>query len=120
MIQRSHHDQRDDGNQPVLPGTVLLASRPACHIIDSRRIQGKSDRKYYCTSDQRREKSPDLLDEDPHDNSYDTAHDLSAQDRRHIKVSRDRLHCGYIGEADAHDDWKARPKGDGAVLDQRK
>ena len=120
MIQCSHHDQRDDGDQPVLPGTILLTPRASCHIVYGRRIQGKTDCEYHRAGDQRWKKPPDLLDKNSHDDRNDTACNLRPQDRRHIKIPCDGLHGRHISETDAHNDRKSGPQGNRPVLDQRK
>ena len=111
MVQSRHNRQGKKRHQPVLPGTVVLASCSSCHIVYSGGIQGKTNGKYYRSRDQRREEHPDLPDKKPHYKCYDSANDLGSENRRNSISFSYGLHTGYVGEADTHDHGKSGTDG---------
>ena len=60
-----------------------------------------------CDILQRREKYPNLLDQQTHNNCYDTTNNLRTHDCCYSIRFRYRLHTWHVSKADTHDNRQA-------------
>ena len=107
MIQEGNHGQGKEGNRPVFQGTVIGASRAACHVIDGGGIEGKADGEYYRTGDKGWEEFADLADGQSHQDGHHTAYNLGAQYGADTIAFSNGLHTGHVSKGYAQDNGQA-------------
>ena len=76
--------------------SVISTGCATCHVIDSSRIQRKSNRKYNGSCYQRWKYFSDLINKKSNDHRNDTTDDLCSKYRRNTCICRNRLHTCHI------------------------